>query len=205
VSRKRRYTRDHLIYESFYVSIVNALVVSLAPLGIFVMLAAIENYAMNKAFWLSTFSMTQFIFIIAFFINFFYYAFFIRARKFFTYSLAIVLSALLGMMTFLSDIGAAITDIHQAAIIVSWFTLLVMMLVANRIGLRDHQVGKYDHQSWLLKHELAENGEAVDDDDHDLAGDYVHRYINHHDENAPERKNKTIDPEQDPKRASRLT
>ena len=203
---RRRYTHDTLLYESFYLSIVNSLIVALAPLGIFIFCAAVEDYPMNKAFWLSTFSMTQMVFIVSFFVNFLYYIYFIRARKLFNYALAVVVSCSVAFVFILGTYSSVMGDEHNFTIIISWFVLLGMILLGHKTGWLGNKDAKYERESWLYRYEMLES----DEDGYekaDLAKDYIreHIYINHHDEDAPEETPKAVDPELDPKRASRLT
>lgn len=201
----RRYTHDTLLYESFYVSIVNSLIVALAPLGIFILTAAIEEFPMNKVFWLSTFTVTQMVFIISFFVNFLYYAYFVRARKMFNYLLALVTTCSLAFMVFFSEYGLLFSNEHNITIVASWFVLLAMILIGHRTGWLGIGEQKYENETWLYKHQVAEDGGDDAGDIPDPVEQYTHKYIDHHDENAPEQPNKPIDPEQDPKRAARLT
>jgi magnesium-transporting ATPase (P-type) len=205
MKKPRRYTHDTLLYESFYVSIINSLFVALAPLGIFIFLAAVEDYPMNKGFWLSTLSMAQMIFAVSFFVNFFYYVYFIRARKLFNYLLAVIVSCSIIFALYYGDYQDLLNDEYNGVVLLSWFSLLVMILIGHKTGWLGNKDAKYERESWMYRHDMLD-GEEDGYEKADLAKDYIrdHVYIDHHDENAPDEPVKSVDPEQDPKRAARL-
>jgi hypothetical protein len=171
----RRYNTDLLIYEAFYVSLRNSLIVALAPLAVFGFLIAIENYPKPEKFWSTVTTMMEIVFMFGFFINFLYYVYFIRLRKLYAFLLMVVLSCGIVAAIFFTDLEDVLSDAHQAVIVTSWFALLAVIFVVNKIGHFPDKESRYDHESWLYRHELAETHDEEEEADHEDG--YLHTYI----------------------------
>jgi hypothetical protein len=201
----RRYTRDMLLYEALYAAIVNALLVSVAPLLVFLYAGAVENFPMTRATLLAAVAIVHMVFLVAFFANFFYYAWFVHRRHIWSYLAAVLGTACVGFTLFFSDLSAAFTRLDHAVALVSWVTLLAVILVANRFGffLRTRDK-RYEDEAWLYKHALIHGADDRRDDTVTIQDVYTpHRYINHRDENAPDAPRLVVHADNDPKRAAR--
>lgn len=202
----KRYTRDMLLYESLYAAIVNALVVSVAPLLVFIYAGAVENFPMTRGTLLAAVAVVHMVFVTAFFANFLYYAWFVRKRHVWSYLAAVLGTAGLGFVLFFSDLAPVLSRLDHAVAVVSWFVLLAVILVANRLGFfMRTQDKKYEDEAWLYKHALIHGGDdSRPEDAVTIADVYMpHRYIDHHDENAPDSPKTTVNADTDPKRAAR--
>lgn len=174
--KKPRYTSDTLIYESFYVALRNSLVVALAPVIVFLFLAAVEDYPMNLPFLRSIATVTEMAFIVSFFVNFLYYVYFIKVRKTVSCALVLFISCGLAFTIFLSDLKNMLSDEYQAVIVAIWFVLLAVIIIVNKMGRWPNDDSRYDQESWLYRHELAE-GREDEDDEIDPEDKYTHSYI----------------------------
>jgi hypothetical protein len=206
----RRYTHDNLVYESFYTAIFNSLFVALAPALVFLICAIADNIPVTFDGLSSFLGLTHLVFMVSFFVNFLYYVYFVRKHhRLLSYFAAVVITAGGGFFLFSDEYGAMFSETANAVIVMTWFLILVMLMIAHRIGAfsdgdRD---ARYEEESWLYKHTLARAGGTADDAGEVSIEDVYtpHKYINHHDENAPDLPKPALDPENDPKRASRLT
>jgi hypothetical protein len=175
-TKPRRYSSDMLIYEAFYVSLRNALVVALVPLAVFALLIAIEDYPRPEKFISTTATMMEIAFAISFFVNFLYYVYFIRLRRFYACLVTVILSCVIVFAIFFSELKNTLTDTHQTIIVASWFVLLGVIIIVNKIGHFPDRESRYDHESWLYRHELAD-GKEEEIDTSDPEDKYMHRYI----------------------------
>lgn len=173
---KRRYTVDNLVYESFYVALRNSLIIAVAPVLLFLFLAAVEKYPMNDDFLQTIFMLTQTTFIISFFVNFLYYVYFIKLRKVYAVSITVLISCWLAFTIFCSDYADTLSNVHQALILICWFLLLALIILFNKVTAgRDHET-RYDHESWLYRHELA-SSRSEEEEELDPEDLYTHRYV----------------------------
>jgi hypothetical protein len=172
---RRRYNTDLLIYEAFYVSLRNSLIVALAPLLVFGFLIAVEDYQKPERFISSVTTIMEIIFGLSFFINFLYYVYFIRLRKLYACLLTLLLSCAIVGAIFFTDLENAMSDAHQAIYVTSWFVLLAVIIIVNKIGHFPDKGGRYDHESWLYRHELANAKEDEEESDHEAG--YLHTYV----------------------------
>ena len=204
----RRYTNDNLIYESFYAAIFNSLFVALAPTLVFLIGAMMDDRPFHPAGLMPFLGLTHLVFMASFFVNFFYYIYFVRRRhRLLSYFAAVAITAGGGFLLFSDQFGRMFSNTGNAVIMMTWFLILIMLMIAHRIGTfsRDKADTRYEEESWLYKHTLARAG-GVEETEVSIADVYTpHKYIDHHDENAPDAPPPAIDAEQDPKRASRLT
>lgn len=174
-SPKRRYSTDLLVYEAFYVALRNALVVALVPFGVFLFLSAVEEFRMTENFLSTIITMTEIAFVIAFFINFLYYVYFIRVKRIYAFMLSIAISLCIAFLIFFSELENALSNIQQATILISWFLLMAIIMIANKMGSWPNNESRYENESWLYRHELAEA--KHDEKDHDPEEGYLHRYV----------------------------
>lgn len=172
---KRRYNTDLLVYEAFYVSLRNALIVALAPLGVLLFLSAVEEFRMTEKFFSTLVTMTEIVFVIGFFINFLYYVYFIRIRRLYAFLLSIAISCGIAVLIFFSDLEKVLSDSEQAILLAAWFLLLAVIITVNKIGHWPDKDSRYENESWLYRHELAET--RTEEKDHDPEDGYMHRYV----------------------------
>ncbi len=203
----RRYTHDNLIYESFYKAIFNSLFVALAPALVFLIGVIVDDTPLTFIGLAPFLGLTHLVFMVSFFVNFFYYVYFVRRRqRLLSYFAAVAVTAGGGFVLFSDTFNGMFSNTGNAVIMMTWFLILVMLMIAHRIGAFDKgRETRYEEESWLYRHTLARAG-GVEETEISIEDVYTpHRYIDHHDENAPDLPKAAIDPEQDPKRASRLT
>ncbi|MDB5477598.1 MAG: hypothetical protein JWM96_93 [Alphaproteobacteria bacterium] len=176
--KRSRYNADRLLYEAFYVALRNSMIVSILPIGLFLFLCAIEDYDMNRGFMAGVLSVIQVVFIISFFINFFYYVFFIRLRKIYSYVLVLAISCGLTFAIFFSDYRDILGNPHQALIVSVWFVLLGVIIIVNRTGdWPGDKETKYEKDTWLYRHALAANPQDDEEDTEDPEDRYNHKYV----------------------------
>lgn len=181
---RRRYTSELLIYEAFYVSLRNALFVGLGPLFVFLFLAAVEDFRMTDGFLSTIITITEITFVIAFFINFLYYVYFIKLRKVISFLLTLVASIAITGAIFFSDLKDTLPDTHQAIILTSWFLLLAVIMIVNKIGNWPNKESGYETESWLYRHALAD-APPEKEDKSEPEDRYMHRYVERPTPNDP--------------------
>lgn len=176
---QRRYTSDNLIYEAFYVALRNSLIVAVVPMAIFILLSAIENYSMTGIVLESVTTLVEVIFILSFFINFLYYVYFIRFKRIYALTLTLVVSCALAFMIFFSNYQTLIRHEHEALVFGCWFLLVAIILVVNKAGFKTEfeEDSRYDEESWLYKHELADGKHDEIELEIDPEEKYSHKYI----------------------------
>ncbi len=173
--QKRRYTSDTLVYESFYIALRNALVVALAPIGVFMFLAAVEDYPLNMPFLHTIWTMTEMAFIIGFFVNFLYYVYFIKISKIWSCLIILLVSCGLAFSILSDDLQNVMGNESQAIVVVGWFLLLAVIMLVNKFGMGPKSESQYETESWLYRHELASSTEEEEYEDPE--DKYTHRYV----------------------------
>lgn len=196
---QRRYNTDLLVYEAFYVSLRNALIVGLVPFLVFLFLSAVEEFRMTEGFLSTIITMTEIAFVISFFINFLYYVYFIKVRRSYACSLSVLISVSIAFIIFFSDLKNVLNNTQQSVIVICWFLLLGIIMIVNKNGNWPNKESQYENESWLYRHELAaahaEKEQAVIDPEDQYMHKYVERPANHLME----------DPEDDQEEETRLT
>jgi len=183
-SPRRRYNTDLLVYEAFYVSLRNALIVALAPLGVFLFLSAVEEFRMTENFLSTIVTMTEIIFVLGFFINFLYYVYLIKIRRVYACLISVAVSLGIAVAIFFSEMEEVLSNTQQSVILISWFLLLAVIMIVNKIGSWPNKESQYENESWLYRHELAEA--KHEERDHDPEEGYLHRYVERPTGNAGE-------------------
>lgn len=189
----RRYNTDLLVYEAFYVALRNALIVALAPLGVFLFLAAVEEFRMTEGFLSTLVTMTEIAFAIAFFINFLYYVYFIKLRRLYACLLSVGISVGLAVAIFFSELQNILSNTQQAVIMVTWLFLLAIIMIVNKIGHGPDKETQYEHESWLYRHALAE-APPEEEERGDPEDRYMHRYVERPEHTADEHTTDEDDP-----------
>jgi len=174
-SPRRRYNTDLLVYEAFYVSLRNALIVALAPFFVFIFLSAVEEFRMTENFFSTIVTMTEIAFVIGFFINFLYYVYFIKIRRLYACLMTVAISVGIAFAIFFSDFEKALNNMQQSIILICWFLLLAVIIIVNKIGNWPNKDSQYETESWLYRHALVDA--PNEEKDHDPEEGYLHRYV----------------------------
>lgn len=176
-SPRRRYNTDLLVYEAFYVSLRNALIIALVPLGVFLFLSAVEEYPMTENFLSTLITMTEIAFAIGFFINFLYYVYFIKIRRLYACLLSVAISVGISAAIFFSELEKVLNNTQQTVILVCWFLLLAIIVIVNKIGRWPNNESQYEADSWLYRHALADAPREKEEKEQDPEDRYMHRYV----------------------------